>query len=144
MEKFTSSPTPPIVAPPTPTPVDPADAVSVDTGIESGRISIDGYEKQTSATCSKLDRVRVNGDRNKITIKGVCRQIMVNGDSNEVNADAAIEFVFNGMENRLQYSRYPNGKAPIVTENRPGNIIEKSTAGTLTSRDSKTKTKNKK
>ena len=138
MEKFTSSPTPPISAMPTPSPVDPADTVAADTSTESGSIPIDGYKKRTSVTCTKFDRVRVNGDENEVTVKGICRQIMINGDSNKVTIDAAIEFVFNGTENEVQYTRYLNGKQPVVTENRPGNIVQKASAK-LPSRDSKSK-----
>ncbi len=36
-----------------------------------------------------------------------------------------MEFIFNGAENSLRYSRFANGKLPLVTENQPGNVIEK-------------------
>ena len=67
----------------------------------------------------------INGDGNVVSINGVCRQVMVNGNANEITADAATEFVFNGSENSLKYARFANGKRPIITENRPGNEIEK-------------------
>jgi hypothetical protein len=139
VEKFVSSPTPPIAPSPTPTPVDLADVVEVDTSQEGKRISIAGNEKRTSVTCTKFDRVFVNGNRNEVTVKGVCRQIMVNGDANNLNIDAAAEFEFNGSDNELNYSRYPNGKQPIVIESRPGNVIKKVPLGTMTNQDPKRK-----
>jgi hypothetical protein len=50
---------------------------------------------------------------------------MINGDRNKVTADAAMEFVFNGSENVVKYSRFPNGKQPSVIDNRGGNVVEK-------------------
>lgn len=128
MEKFTSSPTPPISPTPTPEPIDPADVVKVDTTQEGASISVDGYELKRSVNCSKYNRLLVNGDESVITIKGVCRQVMINGDKNKITAEAAMEFVINGSENTVSYSKYANGKRPSVIENRPGNTIEKASA----------------
>ena len=50
---------------------------------------------------------------------------MINGDSNQINGDAALEFVINGENNTVKYSRFVNGKRPTVKENAPGNMIEK-------------------
>ncbi len=139
VEKFVSSPTPRIAPAPTPTPVNPADVVEVDTSLEGERISIAGNEKRKSVTCTRFDRVFVNGNRNEVTVKGVCRQVMINGDVNKLNIDAAAEFEFNGSDNELNYSRYPNGKQPIVVENRPGNVVKKVPLGTMTNQDPKRK-----
>lgn len=124
MEKFSGSPTPPISPTPTPEPIDPADIVNVDTSQTGPSISIDGYEIKRSVNCTKYNRVLVNGDKSTITIKGVCRQVMINGDKNSVTADAAMEFVINGSENTVSYSKFANGKRPSVIENKPGNTIE--------------------
>lgn len=125
MEKFSSSPTPPILPTPTPEPVDPADNVEVDVNIEGDAISINAFKGNKTAACTKFNRVMVNGDDNVATIKGVCRQIMINGDRNKVTTDAAAEFVFNGSSNVVKYSRIVNGKRPTTTENRSGNSVEK-------------------
>lgn len=125
MEKFTSSPTPPISPTPTLEPIDPADIANVDTSQDGPQISIDGYEQKKSANCTKYNRVMVNGDKSVVTIKGVCRQIMINGDKNQVTAEAAMEYVVNGSENTVGYSKFANGKRPSIVENKPGNTIEK-------------------
>lgn len=125
MEKFSGSPTPPISPTPTPEPIDPADIVNVDTSQTGPSISIDGYEIKRSVTCTKYNRVMVNGDESTITIKGVCRQVMINGDKNKITADAAMEFVINGSENTVSYSKFANGKRLSVIENKHGNTIEK-------------------
>jgi hypothetical protein len=125
MEKYTSTPTPSISPTPTLEPIDPADIVEVDTRQEGPTISINGYGLSKTIACTKFDPVMVNGDENVVTIKGACRQVMINGDRNKIAADAAMEFVINGIENTVSYSRFANGKRPSVIENKTGNTIEK-------------------
>ena len=124
MEKFSGTPTPTITPAPTPEPVEPADVVQVDTSLEGGLLTVNNSTQNKTVTCKKFDRVMVNCSGAEITINGACRQIMVNGSSNQINADAAMEFVFNGSGNTLKYSRFVNGKRPTVTENQAGNNIE--------------------
>ncbi len=124
VEKFASSPTPPLQPAPTPTPVDPALVVKVDTTQEGDTIFVNGFKEPGSASCTKFNRVLVNGDDNTVTIKGVCSQIMINGDRNNLTVEASAEFVLNGTENEIKYSRIANGKWPSITEGRPGNLIE--------------------
>ena len=128
MEKFNPSPTPSMSPTPTPEPIDPADVVQIDTTQEGPPISIDGFELKRSVNCTKYNRVMINGDESNITIKGVCRQVMINGDKNKITADAAMEYVVNGTENTVNYSKFANGKRPSVIENKPGNTIEKALA----------------
>ena len=125
MDKFSGSPTPTITPPPTPTPVDAADVVQVDTSQEGERLTVNGHSQNKDLACTKFDRVMVNGNGSTATITGACRQIMINGDGNQITADAAAEFVLNGTSNSLKYSRFINGKQPVITENQSGNTIEK-------------------
>ena len=53
---------------------------------------------------------------------------MINGDRNQVTANATLAIVVNGSENNVTYSHFVNGKRPVVTENKPGNVIEKVSA----------------
>ena len=142
MDKFSGTPTPTITPPPTPTPVDPADVVQVDTSMEGGTLTVNGHNQTKALTCAKFDRVMINGSENVANISGVCRQIMVNGDGNQITADAAAEFVFNGTANSLKYARFVNGKQPSVAENQAGNVVEKiafepATSGRSPSKDRK-------
>jgi hypothetical protein len=125
MDKFSGTPTPTITLPPTPTPVDPADVVQADTTQEGERLTVNGHSQNKNLTCTKYDRVMVNGNGSTATITGACRQIMINGDGNQITVDAAAEFVLNGTSNSLKYSRFVNGKQPVITENQSGNVIEK-------------------
>jgi len=125
MEKFSGSPTPTISPAPTPMPIDPAEIVKVDTTLDGDILTVNGQKQNKTITCSKFDQVMINGNGSVVTANGACRQIIVNGDENQITADAAMEFVFNGTGNSLRYARYANGKQPTVTENQAGNVIEK-------------------
>lgn len=124
MEKFSGTPTPV----PSPTaaekPIDPADIVQVDTSLEGETIGINGDQQKKIIACTKFNNVMINGNGAVATITGVCRKIMFNGSGNKITADAVAEIVFNGSQNTMTYSRFPNGKRPTVTQNRPDNIVE--------------------
>lgn len=70
----------------------------------------------------------INGSRNVVTVKGACQRIMVNGDGNQIISDAAVEFVLNGEMNTANYSRFVNGKRPVVNDNGEGNVFEKTSS----------------
>ena len=125
MEKFSGTPTPTIVPSATPTPIDPAESVQVDTALDGDVLGVNGDGQKQSLNCTKYNPVKINGDKNVVKVSGACRQIMMNGDNNDVTADAATEFVFNGTANTLKYSRFANGKFPIITQGQQGNSIEK-------------------
>ena len=125
MEKFSGSPIPTITPTATPTPIDPADIVQADTSVEGDVLSVNGQAQKTTLKCDKFNRVMINSGASTITITGACGQIMVNGNGNQITADAASEFVFNGSDNSLKYARFVNGKQPLVTDNRSANNIEK-------------------
>lgn len=128
MEKYTYTPTPTMSPVPTEAPVDPSEVVIVDTSLDGEIVSVNGYSIKKKADCKEFNRVRINGDRNVVELTGPCRQIIVNGDGNDVVADAALEFVFNGSGNSLRYSRYANGIRPTVIQNLSDNLVEKVTA----------------
>ena len=125
VEEYDPTPTPTISPAPTEAPVDPADVVTVDTALQGERITVDGPNEKKSVACTKYNRVMVNSNDNVVTIKGACKQIMINGNRNDVTAEALAEIVVNGSENNVKYSRFANGKRPTIKENRSGNIIEK-------------------
>lgn len=137
MEDFSGTPTPTILPVPTEAPVDPADVVSIDATRESVATSVNGYKQTIPAVCKAFERLRINGNENIITVKGPCRQIMLNGDRNKVTADAATEFVLNGTNNAITYSRYVNGKRPIINDNADGNTVEKISTNAVTSNQPK-------
>jgi len=126
MEKFNSPQQRPSAAPTAvPEPIASEDIVTVDASQSGPSISIEGAGQNRSVNCTKYDRVAVNGDSGTITIKGACSRVMINGDKNTVTTDAVTEFVLNGSDNIVTYSRFVNGKRPNVVENQDGNTVEK-------------------
>ncbi|MEP6947338.1 MAG: DUF3060 domain-containing protein [Acidobacteriota bacterium] len=125
MEKFSGTPTPTFSPAPTEAPIDPSEVVNADLNLQGDPVNVSGYEQKKSIACTKFNPVTVNGGSSVITIKGPCRQIMVNGDGNRITIDAAIAIVLNGDKNIVQYARYVNGKRPFITDNAGSNTIEK-------------------
>jgi len=125
MEKFSGSPTPTMAPTAAQTPIDPADIVQVDTNQEGGILTVNTTKQEKTLTCSKFNQVMVNSNGRTLSISGACRQIQVNGDDNQITVDAAAEFVLNGSGNNIKYSRFVNGKQPVISENESGNEIEK-------------------
>ena len=125
VEKYAPSPTPPwkVVVE---EPIDPADAITVDTDVQGPRISVSKPEEANKIVkCDKYNRVMVNGDGKKVRIIGVCNQIIINGNGSKVTAIASAEIIFNGRENTVEYSKYANGKKLLVKDNGDGNTILK-------------------
>jgi len=127
-EEFNGAPTPSVSPTPTAAPIDPADIVQVDTSQKGENVIFNQRQLNKPVTCIKYDDVNINIDSGTVTVKGVCRQITINGDDNKVTADAATRFVINGLGNNIGYLKYPNGQRPWVTDNGNGNIIEKISA----------------
>src|SRR3954464_6178288 len=90
MDKFSGTPTPTVTPVPTPTPIDPADIVQVDTTLEGDTLTVNGSKHNKTLTCKKFDQVMINASASVVTVSGVCRQIIVNGDGNQITADAAM------------------------------------------------------
>lgn len=122
VEKFTS-PTPSITPTPTEAPIDQSAVVSVDTSVAGPTLNVNPTDKK-AIVCDKYNRVMVNGSGQAVKVTGACRQLMVNGNENEVTAEAAMEIVFNGRRNTVRYSRYANGKRPVISGNAADNVVE--------------------
>lgn len=127
VEKYMPTPTPTVVPTPPEEPIDPADIVNVDISQQGPLISVNGPEVTKPFNCNRYNRLMVNVSNKKVTIKGACSQIMVNGDGNEIAAEGTMEFVFNGSGNNATYTKFANGKRPRVTDNG-GNLVEKAAA----------------
>lgn len=126
VEKYIATPTPSISPTPTEEPIDPADVVQVDTTTERGpTININTPKDKMNVVCDKYNRVMVNGEPKVVTVKGACSQIMINARESDVTAEAVTEIVFNGPGNKVRYSRYANGKRPVVVDNTGGNVADK-------------------
>lgn len=128
VDQHKEKPTPERSPVPTPTPIDEADIIAAEIGGEQGpMLSVNESASKRTVDCSKYNRLMVNGDNNTITVKGVCASVMFNGDGNTADVNASCEFVFNGDNNNVTYSKYINGRHFILTDNKKTNTVEKKT-----------------
>ena len=125
LEKYQPTPTPEKIVI-VEEPIDPADIITADVSMDGPMISVSRTTDKKKLNCDKYNQVMINGSGHEVEIKGACSQIMVNGDSNQITAVASTEIVTNGSGNTVEYSKYVNGKKPIVTDNsKGGNFISK-------------------
>ena len=104
--------------------IDPSDIVNADSTVDGPKLSIDKVTSK-ALDCTKYNRVGINIDQQEVTIKGVCKQLTLNGDRIRVEAVGVSEIVFNGANNTVKYSKYVNGKKPVIFDNGQGNLAEK-------------------
>lgn len=105
--------------------IDPADVVTADSTEPGETLYVNKGPEKVSLKCDKYNRVMINGSENEVAIKGVCSQITINGRMNQVTAVAAAEILAYGTENTVQYSKYANGKKPVITDTSKTNTITK-------------------
>lgn len=105
--------------------IDPADVINADTTEPGETLYANKASEKLTLKCDKYNRVMINGSDNEVTITGVCSQITINGRMNRVTAVAAAEIIAYGTENTVQYSKYANGKKPVVTDTSRTNTITK-------------------
>jgi hypothetical protein len=125
LEKLEPAPIPSISPTPEEPPINPADVIQVDITQQGDLISVNKDGEKKPVTCDKYNQVMINSSDTVITIKGGCRQLMINGNNNDVTAEAVMSVVFNGEDNKVKYSKYANGKRPSITQNKTGNTTEK-------------------
>ena len=125
LEKFEPAPIPVVSPTPEEAPIDPADVVQIDIGLQGEPLSVNKSGEKKTVVCDKYNQVMINNSETVVTIKGACRQLMINGNDNDVTAEALMSVVFNGEGNKVKYSRYANGKRPSITQNKSGNTTEK-------------------
>jgi len=123
-EAYKPGPTPPRVQQ-TLEPIDPAEMVAADATKQGVTLFADEDDGKKSLACKEYNRVMINGDRNEVSITGVCGQIMINGHGNKVTAVAAAEIVLYGTQNEVTYTKIANGKRPIVTDSSGSNTVSK-------------------
>jgi hypothetical protein len=105
--------------------IDPADVLNADTTEPGDTLYANKASEKLTLKCDKFNRVLINGSDNEVTITGVCSQITINGRANKVTAVAAAEILAYGTENTVQYSKYANGKKPVITDTSKTNTITK-------------------
>lgn len=125
LEKFGPTPTPSVEPTPVEEPIDPADVVQADTAQDGKALVVNLPSDRKTLNCDKYNPVMVNSRDEKISLKGACRQLTVNGNGNEITADGIAEVVFNGEDNKVTYTKYVNGKRPSVRDNKGSNTVEK-------------------
>jgi Protein of unknown function (DUF3060). len=125
VEEYQPTPLPSVVPTPEEPPIDPVDVVQVDTSLQGDIISVNKPGEKKTIACDKYNQVMVNRSDTVVTVTGGCRQLMLNGNNNDVTIEAVMAVVFNGEGNKVKYTKYGNGKRPSITQNKSGNTIEK-------------------
>lgn len=125
VEKYQPTPTPERIVP-VEEKIDPADVVNADSSAVGPTLFVNEDSQKKTLNCNKYNRVMINGDANEVKINGVCGEVMVNGHRNKISAVAAAEIKTYGSQNVLEYSKYVNGKKPVVTDSSGTNTISKS------------------
>ena len=105
--------------------IDPADVINADASEPGETLFANKDAEKLTLKCDKFNRVTINGSDNEVAITGVCSQITINGRMNRVTAVAAAEILAYGTENTVQYSKYANGKKPVITDTSKTNTITK-------------------
>ena len=105
--------------------IDPADVINADIAEPGETLFANEASEKVTLKCDKFNRVMINGSENEVNITGVCSQITINGRMNRVTAVAAAEILAYGPENTVQYSKYANGKKPLITDTSKTNTITK-------------------
>jgi len=105
--------------------VDPSDVVQAEISEPGPTLLVSEETDKKNLKCDKYNRVMINSSDNKITISGACSQIMVNGHRNQISAVGAAEITTYGSENTVEYSKFVNGKKPVITDTSGSNTINK-------------------
>jgi len=127
MEKYETTPTPEKTVEAVEQ-VDSADVLNVEPQEEGPNILVNSRFNKPTVDCNKFNRVSLNGNAWELKITGVCQRVVINGDRNKVVANAFSEVMLNGSDNEVQFSKYVNGKKPLIMDNGDGNSVEKGTS----------------
>ena len=125
LEKYKPTPTPERIAQPTEEPIDPAEIVNVDTSAPGPTLSVNRETDKANLNCDKYNRVTINASSMEVNITGACSRIVVNGRQNRVTAVAATEITTFGRDNTVEYSKYVNGKKPVIADSSGTNTISR-------------------
>lgn len=107
---------------------DPSDVIEADISDPGPTLLVSEETDRKDLKCDRYNRVMINSSDNKISITGACNQILVNGHRNRVTAAGAVEIIAYGSENTVEYSKYVNGKRPMITDTSGTNTISRSKA----------------
>lgn len=127
LEKYQPTPTPEKVVI-VEEPIDPADVLNVDVNADGPTLSVNRETDKKNLNCDKYNRVTINADAQKVTIKGGCSKIVVNGRGNQISAEGSTEIVTYGQNNTVEYTKYVSGKKPLITDSNGTNTITKVTS----------------
>ena len=93
-------------------------------GASAYEVTINETGKKLELTCKGGDVV-INGEKNRVRVRGAVSTILINGDGNLITLDARVrEIVINGADNRVLYVASQSPRPPEVTSNGSGNVVE--------------------
>src|ERR1041384_4383126 len=94
-------------------------AIAVFSVAARADITVMDNDKTLDVDCAKDPNVSLMGNHLTLTTKGVCNRILVTGNDNTVNLDAADDVSVTGNDNTVSVHKAVKAKSPRISN--PGN-----------------------
>lgn len=93
------------------------DPIKPDVGPTRGKEVLIIKESRDAQTFNAEDQdVTVQGDGNKVTIRGTCHALSLTGDHNHVSVASVASIAFSGSSNQVSWSKASGGEKPQITD----------------------------
>jgi hypothetical protein len=90
---------------------------------ERQEIKVNG-NNLTRATSCRGKSMLIDGNENRVQLRGHCRRVHINGNDNAVVLHAVVSVVsVNGNHNQVYFSVSHNSSPPRIHDNGNGNVI---------------------
>ena len=93
------------------------DAIKPDVGPSRGKEVLIIKESRDAQIFNAEDQdVTVQGDGNKVTIKGTCHALSLSGDHNHVSVASVASLALSGSSNQVSWAKASGGEKPQITD----------------------------
>jgi hypothetical protein len=108
-----------------PAPAKPASSASSTTAAGVGTPILVPTNQQVKTMACDGRAVSVQGNGNRLTLKGLCGPVTVGGNENILEVGSTTRIDTSGNRNVVRYRELVNDKAPVVTSGGTGNRVSK-------------------